>query len=93
MESITRRFVLPAPDMFWRPRVEAGIAVYLVGTDLAFAAPDSPESAALEERGAPRVATIRFDQDRTERSYRAARLRAVAPEALLEHEPAAARRG
>jgi hypothetical protein len=64
------RFVVPAPDIVWRSRVEAGASVYLVGTSLEFVTPESPRDRELIEEGALRVATLRFDADPRERSHR-----------------------
>jgi hypothetical protein len=64
------RFVVPAPDVVWRSRVEAGAFVYLVGTALEFVTPESPRDRELAEAGALRVARLRFDPDPLERSHR-----------------------
>ena len=69
MDSIFPRWVLPAPDVVWRPAIEDGAGVYLLGAALHFVTPGSAREAEVVEAGALRVGTLRFDADLTERSH------------------------
>ena len=69
MDSLSPKYVLPAPDIVWRPRIEAGIGIYIAGREARFAAPGSPDEAALQASGALRFGTVRFNRDPAERSH------------------------
>ena len=91
MDSIFAKFVFPAPDIVWRPRIEDGAAVYMHGTALHFVTPGSPMEIEMIAEGALRVATLRFDADPTERSHREHPVRAVPAVALRWREAAGGR--
>lgn len=78
MDSLFPKFVQPAPDVVWRPEIEHGAGVYLLGTGLHFVTPGSTTEMAVIAAGALRVGTLRFDRDLTERSHPRRPLRAVA---------------
>jgi hypothetical protein len=69
MEPRFPKFVLPAPDVVWRPSIESGAGVYLLGTCMHFATIGSDCEASLAAAGAMRVGTLRFDSDLNERSH------------------------
>jgi hypothetical protein len=70
VDSLFPKFVLPAPDVVWRPRIEDGAGVYMLGTAIHFVTPGSTAELEVTEAGAVRVGTLRFDADPTERSHR-----------------------
>ena len=88
MDSLFPKFVFPAPDIVWRPEIEDGAGVYMLGTALHFVTPGSAMELEVIEAGALRVGTLRFDADPTERTHRGRRVRPVA--AALALRPLAA---
>lgn len=86
MESPFSKFVLPAPDIVWRPALESGAGVYLVGTDLHFVTPGSAREMELADAGALRVGTLRFDGDPLERAHACRAVRAIDPRPLARAE-------
>jgi hypothetical protein len=83
VDSLFPKFVQPAPDVVWRPKIEDGAGVYLLGTALHFATPGSVTESEVVAAGALRVGTLRFDRDPTERSHPHRAVRAVAAGAAL----------
>lgn len=81
MEFSSSKFVFAAPDIVWRPSVEEGTAVYMLGRDLHFVACGSPREMDVRAAGGVRVGSLRFDRDPTERSHRRA-VEAATPETL-----------
>jgi hypothetical protein len=80
MDSPFSKFVFPAPDIVWRPAIEEGAAVYLLGVALHFVTPGSPLEGEMTAAGGVRVGTLRFDADPTERWHPRRSVRSVAPE-------------
>ena len=78
MDSLFPKWVLPAPDVVWRPAIEDGAGVYMLGAALHFVTPGSALEREVVEAGALRVGTLRFDADPTERSHRHRPVLAVA---------------
>lgn len=87
MDSLYPRIVFPAPDIVWRPALESGAGVFLVGHELRFATLDSVREAELVAAGALRVGTLRFDADPRERSHPGRPVRATPPLPLAPPEP------
>ena len=83
MDSLFPKFELPAPDIVWRPEIEDGAGVYLLGTALHFVTPGSAMESEVVAAGALRVGTLRFDRDPTERSHPHRPIRAVAAGAAI----------
>lgn len=69
MDSLSQKYELPAPEIVWRPGIESGIGIYMLGREVHFAAPETDTEAELIEAGALRVGMVRFNQDPTERSF------------------------
>lgn len=86
MESPFSKYFLPAPDIVWRPDIEAGAGVYLVGVELHFVSPGSARELELAAAGALRVGTLRFDGDPLERVHPRRAIRAVDPLPLARAE-------
>ena len=78
MDSLFPKFVFPAPDIVWRPAIEDGAGVYMLGAAVHFVTPGSTLELEMVAAGALRVGTLRFDADPTERSHRHRPVRAVA---------------
>ena len=78
MDSLFPKWVLPAPDVVWRPEIEDGAGVYLLGAALHFVTPGSTTELEVVAAGAVRVGTLRFDRDLAERSPRHRPVRAIA---------------
>lgn len=83
MDSLFPKFVQPAPDIVWRPEIEAGAGVYLLGSALRFVTPGSATEHEVIAAGGLRVGTLRFDRDPTERSHRHRSVQAVTAMAAL----------
>ena len=83
MDSLFPKFELPAPDIVWRPKIEDGAGVYLLGTSLHFVTPGSAMESEVVAAGALRVGTLRFDRETTERSHPHRPIRAMAAGAAL----------
>jgi hypothetical protein len=83
VDSLFPKFELPAPDIVWRPEIEDGAGVYLIGTALHFVTPGSARESEVVAAGALRVGRLRFDRDPTERSHPHRRVRALAAGAAL----------
>lgn len=83
MDSLFPKFVQPAPDIVWRPEIEAGAGVYLLGSALRFVTEGSATEREVIAAGGLRVGTLRFDRDLTERSHRHRPVQAVSPVAAL----------
>jgi hypothetical protein len=83
MDSLFPKFVFPAPDVVWRPAIEEGAAVYLLGTTLQFVTPGSARESDVAAAGGVLVGALRFDADPRERRHPHRPVRAVsAPEAV-----------
>lgn len=90
MEHRSPKYVIPAPDIAWAPRLEAGAGVYLLADRWHFAAEQSPAERALVDAGALRIGTLRFDADPTERLHPGHSIRALgAREAAARFGPGA----
>ena len=87
MDPSFPKFVLPAPDIVWRPDIESGAGIYLLGLDLHFVTPGSPRELELRDAGALRVGTLRFDADARERSHPRRAIRAVDARTVAGVEP------
>lgn len=85
MEHRSPKYVLPAPDIAWAPRVEAGAGVYLLAGRWHFAAAESPAERALLDAGALRIGTLRFDADPTERMHRGHFVRTIGAREAATH--------
>ena len=91
MDSLFPSFVFPAPDIVWRPAIEDGAAVYMLGAALHFVTPGSALEVEMNDAGALRVGTLRFDADPTERSHRHRPVRALPARELRRREVAGGR--
>jgi hypothetical protein len=91
VDSLFPKFVFPAPDIVWRPEIEDGAGVYMLGTALHFVTPGSAMELELVDAGALRVGTLRFDRDPTERTHRHRRVRLVRARELARRELAGER--
>ena len=83
MDSLFPNFVQPAPDIVWRPEIEGGGGVYLLGAALRFVTPGSATEQEVIAAGGLRVGTLCFDRDPMERSHRHRRVQAVAAATAL----------
>ena len=83
MDSLFPNFVQPAPDIVWRPEIEAGAGVYLLGTALRIVTAGSATEREVIAAGGLRVGTLRFDRDPTERSHPHRPVRTVSAAAAL----------
>ena len=70
MDSSFPNFVQPAPDIVWRPEIEAGAGVYLLGSALRFVTQGSTTEQEVIAAGGLRVGPLRFDRALTERPHR-----------------------
>jgi hypothetical protein len=77
VDSPFPKFVQPAPDIVWRPEIEAGAGVYLLGSALRFVTAGSVTEQEVIAAGGLRVGTLRFDRDPTERSHHRRPVQAV----------------
>ncbi|MBW3628558.1 MAG: hypothetical protein KY464_04595 [Gemmatimonadetes bacterium] len=92
MDSLFPKFVQPAPDIVWRPEIEAGAGVYLLGSALRFVTEGSPTEREVIAAGGVRVGTLRFDRDLTERSHRHRPVQALPAGAALRELQVSAER-
>jgi hypothetical protein len=83
VDSIFPKFFQPAPDIVWRPEIEAGAAMYMLGASLHFVTPGSVTERDIVAAGGLRVGTLRFDRDPTERTHPNRPVRALAAATAL----------
>jgi hypothetical protein len=78
MDPISLKYVSPAPELAWVPKLEdVGAGLYLLAGRCHVAQHHTPEALALVERGALHIGNLRFDRDGSDARRRGRRVRAV----------------